>query len=79
MDEVRCTGNEASLEQCSHSGYGVHNCVHSEDAGVSCALPDVTGKYTCQSIILVTLIFTSISMRSYLVAKIYRTQKMKFQ
>uniref|UniRef100_A0A671X1Y4 Neurotrypsin n=1 Tax=Sparus aurata TaxID=8175 RepID=A0A671X1Y4_SPAAU len=36
LDEVRCTGNELTLEQCPKSAWGEHNCLHSEDAGVSC-------------------------------------------
>ncbi|KAM7142967.1 neurotrypsin isoform 2-T2 [Molossus nigricans] len=36
LDEVRCTGNELSLEQCPKSAWGEHNCGHREDAGVSC-------------------------------------------
>jgi len=36
LDDVRCTGNELSLEQCPKAAWGDHNCVHSEDAGVSC-------------------------------------------
>ncbi|CAK7315773.1 PRSS12 [Vulpes lagopus] len=36
LDEVRCTGNELSIEQCPKSAWGEHNCDHKEDAGVSC-------------------------------------------
>ncbi|XP_062845269.1 scavenger receptor cysteine-rich domain-containing group B protein [Trichomycterus rosablanca] len=38
MDNVKCTGTEASLQQCSHIPWNVHNCDHSEDAGVTCSL-----------------------------------------
>ena len=34
---VQCSGREANLAQCAHSGLGVHNCDHSRDAGVICA------------------------------------------
>ncbi|XP_076734840.1 scavenger receptor cysteine-rich domain-containing protein DMBT1 isoform X2 [Maylandia zebra] len=36
MDEVSCTGREANLPECHHSGYGSHDCSHKEDAGVIC-------------------------------------------
>lgn len=42
LDEVRCTGNELSIEQCSKRSWGEHNCDHKEDAGVSCT--PLTGK-----------------------------------
>ncbi|NXS01943.1 NETR protein, partial [Oxylabes madagascariensis] len=36
LDEVQCTGNELSIEQCPKSSWREHNCGHKEDAGVSC-------------------------------------------
>ncbi|XP_056911522.1 scavenger receptor cysteine-rich domain-containing group B protein isoform X1 [Takifugu flavidus] len=38
LDNLKCTGAEASLQECSHISWNVHNCDHSEDAGVSCSL-----------------------------------------
>ena len=36
LDDVRCVGSETELSDCPHSGWGVHNCHHYEDAGASC-------------------------------------------
>ena len=38
LDNVRCTGNEASVNQCPHNGVHSHNCGHHEDAGVECTV-----------------------------------------
>ena len=39
LDDLHCTGSESRLIDCPHSGAGVHNCSHSEDAGVLCVRP----------------------------------------
>ncbi|XP_033101998.1 deleted in malignant brain tumors 1 protein-like [Anneissia japonica] len=36
LDNLGCTGTEARIEDCIHSGWGSHNCGHHEDSGVTC-------------------------------------------
>ena len=36
LDQVGCTGNETRIVDCSSNPIGVHDCSHSEDAGVTC-------------------------------------------
>ena len=36
LDEVDCKGNERSLAECGHNGWGVSDCDHTQDAGVFC-------------------------------------------
>ncbi|XP_076738294.1 scavenger receptor cysteine-rich domain-containing protein DMBT1-like [Maylandia zebra] len=37
LDEVTCSGSEDFLTDCPNSGFGNHNCDHSEDASVICS------------------------------------------
>ena len=36
LENVGCSGAESHLIQCSHPPINVHNCDHSDDAGVIC-------------------------------------------
>ncbi|KAG7260220.1 hypothetical protein CRUP_033847, partial [Coryphaenoides rupestris] len=49
MDDVRCTGKEASLADCERRDFGSHNCGHGEDVGVICSehLKLVNGTQRC--------------------------------
>jgi len=41
LDDVNCHGDESALEDCSHSGWETHDCVHDEDVSITCST-DVT-------------------------------------
>ena len=36
LDNVRCSGYESRLSDCTHSGLEITRCQHSQDAGVQC-------------------------------------------
>lgn len=42
MDSVQCEEGHSSLAECQHNGWGVHDCAHSEDAGVCCKREEAT-------------------------------------
>ena len=46
LDNVGCSGQEQRLVDCNHSPIGVHDCSHSEDAGVFCVPPCKLSLYT---------------------------------
>ena len=42
LDQVACAGNETRLVDCPSNPFGIHDCSHSEDAGVTCR-----GRHAC--------------------------------
>ena len=34
LDDVQCTGNETSIDQCSHNGFNIYDCT--DQIGVEC-------------------------------------------
>ena len=72
FDNLRCSGEEERLDDCSHIGIGIHNCGHSEDAGVACS----SGKnlnYCCiidRTIYLVLVLLYYYKIRTVLVVHV---------
>ena len=36
LENVQCNGNEQSIFNCAHNGWGNTNCQHEEDIGIIC-------------------------------------------
>ncbi|XP_041349224.1 scavenger receptor cysteine-rich domain superfamily protein-like [Gigantopelta aegis] len=39
LDDVQCNGGETTMDNCTKSDWGTHNCSHANDAGVTCNNP----------------------------------------
>ena len=59
LDSVGCSGQEDKLIDCRHSGVGIHNCNHSNDAAVICE-GNFPSKYVCMLYVsVIKCVYTS--------------------
>ena len=42
LTDVQCVGDETSIFECNHGGWGIHNCGYNSDASAVCRLPGKT-------------------------------------
>lgn len=38
LDDLMCTGEETSLDECDHRGFYENDCSHREDVGIICSI-----------------------------------------
>ena len=36
LNNLNCIGSEGTIGDCTHGGWGIDSCTHSEDAGAKC-------------------------------------------
>ena len=59
LDDVNCTGEEASILECPNSGWKVHDCnVKTEVAGVRCSNTTTTGEVISTGSVNTHLLFS---------------------
>ena len=47
LDNLNCNGNEITIGECPHAGWGMHDCEHYENAGVECVANSNSIVYFC--------------------------------
>ena len=57
LDNMNCRGTESRLIDCRHSGIGVHNCDHTDDAGVRCS--NGKSKLMLQPVVIIMNVYFS--------------------
>ncbi|XP_053380583.1 ovochymase-2-like isoform X2 [Mercenaria mercenaria] len=56
LDDVKCSGNESTLSDCTHNDWGIHDCAYTEVAAIECfdnrhtKHIDVLSNYDCGKI-----------------------------
>ncbi|XP_078579047.1 uncharacterized protein LOC144863579 [Branchiostoma floridae x Branchiostoma japonicum] len=49
LDNVKCEGHETSLFDCRNRGWGIENCDHDDDAGVTCTICTASDTSLCHA------------------------------
>jgi len=44
LDDLECLGSEESLADCTHNGWGQHDCGHAEDVSITCQPNPLAGR-----------------------------------
>ena len=52
LDDIRCSGSEKHIADCSHSQWGIHNCERSENVAVSCPGKVHTSQLYCLALLV---------------------------
>ena len=55
LSKLNCSGEESSLINCRSSAWGVNNCRHSQDAGVTCSNGTTQGRKKTFSLLSIKL------------------------
>ena len=63
IDNVQCSGTESALIQCTHTT--LHDCSHTEDAGVRCDAPGMIMMGLLQACMPPTIIFSMLPDHYY--------------
>ena len=45
LDNLYCPDDAADLSDCTHNGWGSHNCDHREDVVLSCSNNNINGEF----------------------------------
>ena len=56
LDDVRCDGMERHISECSHGGWGVHDCGHDKDVAVACLDSSVESTSNVSDIVAYTVL-----------------------
>jgi len=64
LDDLHCFGTETSLVNCTHNGWGVHDCHHYYDVSIVCGDGTLDASVFCvqfgNMIISLTMQFTAV-------------------